>query len=374
MLRVLLAITALIAALLMVAAGAGVAAADPDDPGPTSAPDPGGETTAPTEPEPTTGLPPATPPSIFDIPQTIANQLRDMLGRPLSIFGNGRVPGTHTVPDTTQRKRDKPTKNDEPKPDLTPPDPTAPAPARRNTSTVEVTLPFAAPIVVPVPSVPVPGYETVRWSLDLTDPAAAFTSVGQTLNTVNSLLSDAYAPYDPFKPPAPQPKPAPTFRILEEEPSVVDADGSGGTTPLASGSSDLPVLQVPVVVPQIRVAVPRPISGSAPPAPPVPPLPRVPSAGSAGARAPEPRDPVAQPGVMPVEQLPPSGSAAAMGSPAPREGYPRYLRSARVNQMAAVALPGLAGLIAITASGGVIGYRQANSGRYLRTEAARFLQ
>jgi hypothetical protein len=290
-----------------------------------------------------------------------------MLGRPLSVFGNGRVPGTHTVPDTTQRKRDKPAKKDEPKPDLTPREPTAPAPARRNTSTVEVTLPFTAPIVVPVPSVPVPGYETVRWSLDLTDPAAAFTSVGQTLNTVNSLLSDAYAPYNPFKPPAPQPKPTPTFRILEEEPSVVDADGAGAT-PLTSGSSDLPVLQAPVVVPQIRVAVPRPFTGSAPA------VPRAPSASSAGARAPEPRGSVAQPGSMPAEQLPPSGSTASMGSPAPREGYPRYLRTARVNQMAAVALPGLAGLIAITASGGVIGYRQANSGRYLRTEAARFLQ
>jgi hypothetical protein len=370
MLRVLLAFSALIAALLMAGAGAGAAAADPDDPGPSSEPDPGGETTAPTEPEPTTGLPPATPPSIFDIPQTIANQLRDMLGRPLSIFGNGRVPGTHTVPDATQRKRDKPAKKDEPKPDLTPPDPTAPAPARRNTSTVEVTLPFTAPIVVPVPSVPVPGYETVRWSLDLTDPNAAFTSVGQTLNTVNSLLSDAYAPYNPFKPPAPQPKPAPTFRILEEEPSVVDADGAAAT-PLAggsSGSSNLPVLQAPVAVPRVRVAVPHPVSGSAPP------VPRESSVGSAGARAPEPRGAVAQPGSMPAEQLPPSGSAAAMGNPAPREGYPRYLRSARVNQMAAVALPGLAGLIAITASGGVIGYRQANSGRYLRTAAARFLQ
>jgi hypothetical protein len=39
-----------------------------------------------------------------------------------------------------------------------------------------------------------------------------------------------------------------------------------------------------------------------------------------------------------------------------------------------VALPGLAGLIAITFSGGVIGYRQADSGRYLRSDAARFLQ
>jgi hypothetical protein len=367
-LRVLLAIIALIAALLMVGAGAGVAAADPDDPGPTSEPDPGGETTAPTEPEPTTGLPPATPPSIFDIPQTIANQLRDMLGRPLSIFGNGRVPGTHTVPGATQRRRDKPAKKDEPKPDLAPPDSIARAPARRNTSTVEVTLPFAAPIVVRVPSVPVPGYETVRWSLDLTDPYAAFTSVGQTLNTVNSLLSDAYAPYDPFKPPAPQPKPQPTFRILEEEPSVVDADGADGATPLASGSSDLPVLQAPVAIPRVRVVAPRPISGSAPA------VARAPSAGSTGAPLPEPRGPVAQPGSMPAETLPPSGSTAAMGTPAPREGYPRYLRSARVNQMAAVALPGLAGLIAITASGGVIGYRQANSGRYPRTEAARFLQ
>ena len=41
---------------------------------------------------------------------------------------------------------------------------------------------------------------------------------------------------------------------------------------------------------------------------------------------------------------------------------------------AMVAVPGLAALIAITFGGGVIGYRQANSGRYLRTDAARFLQ
>jgi hypothetical protein len=50
------------------------------------------------------------------------------------------------------------------------------------------------------------------------------------------------------------------------------------------------------------------------------------------------------------------------------------LRTARANELALVAIPGLAALLAVTFGGGVIGYRQANSGRYLRTDAARFLQ
>jgi hypothetical protein len=63
-----------------------------------------------------------------------------------------------------------------------------------------------------------------------------------------------------------------------------------------------------------------------------------------------------------------------MGNTAYRQGFPQYLRTARVGELAIVALPGVAGLLAITASGGAIGFRQANSGRYLRSEAARFLQ
>jgi ammonia channel protein AmtB len=42
-------------------------------------------------------------------------------------------------------------------------------------------------------------------------------------------------------------------------------------------------------------------------------------------------------------------------------------------ELASVALPGVAGLVAITAAGGAVGYRQANSGRYIRADAARFL-
>lgn len=383
-LRVSRAVAALIAALLMSCLGMGVAAADPDDGGTPTDPGAGGETPPSSEPEPTTGIPPITtpairPPSIFDIPQTIATQLRDMFGKPLSIFGNGRVPGTLTVPDTpaggasTGRKRDRPSTGElDSRPDPAPPEVVSPGATRRSGSTVEVTLPLTPPITVPVPSVPVPGYENVRWSLNLTDPYAAYTSVGQTLNTVNSLLKDAYAPYDPFRPtpPPPAPTPAPTFRIMQEEPSVVDAgDGTSGTVPLSSGSSGLPVLQAPVVLPQIRVPTPRPISGSAPAGV------RVLAVGSAGVRAPAVKGSVPQTGSIPTDRLPPAStsSASATGTSAPRQGYPRYLRTARANDLAMVAIPGLAGLLAVTFGGGVIGYRQANSWRYLRTDAARFL-
>jgi hypothetical protein len=48
--------------------------------------------------------------------------------------------------------------------------------------------------------------------------------------------------------------------------------------------------------------------------------------------------------------------------------------SPTVAEIAAVAVPGVAGLLFLTFSGGMIGYRQANSVRYVRTAGAdRFL-
>jgi hypothetical protein len=416
MLRVLLSIGALLVAVLVAGIGAGVAVAEPDDGGATGGSTGGtgntsetGESSNPpdvsepivVEPQPTTTVTPARPPSIFDIPRNIANQLRDMLGRPLSIFGNGRVPGTHTAPDTslpaaatTGRKRDKDAvKQPEPtvpKPAVNP-EPTQQPPPRRTNSSVDVTMPFSAPpISVPVPNLPVPGYESMRWKLDLSDPYAAYTSVGETLRTVNALLSDAYA--NPFKPtPTPAPTPRTTFRVTEEEP-VLDAGGSVAAVPLAGGSDSLPV-QVPVLIPPIRLAPSRPITGSVPAAgaSPAGAGPQEVGAGPAGMRAPGVRDSVPQPGATPTGQLPPNPSASAgtsatspvlpssassssLGNPVLRQGYPEYLRSARITQVATMALPGLAGLIALTASGSVVGYRQANSGRSLRSGAERFLQ
>jgi hypothetical protein len=390
-LRVLPSIGALLAALLIAGAGAGVAVADPDGTGDdgTGTGEPGDPPAVSqpgvVEPEPTT----ATPPSIFDIPRNIATQLRDMMGRPLSVFGNGRTPGTRTLPDGTvpagdssKRKRDKDrTAAEKPTvPEQATSAPIQQAPAYRHTTgSVDVTPPPSS-----APPISVPDYQGQRWTLDLSDPFAAFTAMGKTLSTVNSLLADAYAPYNPFKP-KPPPKPEPTFRTMEEAP--VDAVDTVDTTPMASGS-DLPVVQAPVIIPPVRLAPSRPITGSVPAtgsgSVPAAEGRQVLGAGPAGVPAPAVRGSVTQNGSTPTEQLPPNGSisagytpagsTSAVGNPVLRDGYPQYLRSARTTQVATVALPGLAGLIALTASGSVIGYRQANSGRYLRSEAERFIQ
>jgi hypothetical protein len=64
-----------------------------------------------------------------------------------------------------------------------------------------------------------------------------------------------------------------------------------------------------------------------------------------------------------------------MSGQATRLGYPRYLRNPTVGELAAVALPGAAGLLFFTFSGGFIGYRQANSARFIRAQGAeRFLR
>jgi hypothetical protein len=64
-----------------------------------------------------------------------------------------------------------------------------------------------------------------------------------------------------------------------------------------------------------------------------------------------------------------------MSGEAPRQqGYTNYLRSAGLSEMAGAALPGVAGILLMTLGGGVIGYRQANAGRMVRTtSAARYL-
>jgi hypothetical protein len=64
-----------------------------------------------------------------------------------------------------------------------------------------------------------------------------------------------------------------------------------------------------------------------------------------------------------------------MSGQSARPGQPRSLRNPTVGELSVVALPGVAGLLFLTFSGGVVGYRQANSTRFIRTTpAARFLQ
>ena len=57
-----------------------------------------------------------------------------------------------------------------------------------------------------------------------------------------------------------------------------------------------------------------------------------------------------------------------------RVGYGEYLRSAGISQIAALALPGLAGILVLTGAGGLLGYRQAKAGHGVRSSGiARFM-
>jgi hypothetical protein len=79
--------------------------------------------------------------------------------------------------------------------------------------------------------------------------------------------------------------------------------------------------------------------------------------------------------LQPTVHQPEASMLTSMSGQPTRLGYPRYLREPTVGELAVVALPGVAGLLLLTMSGGVIGYRQANSARLMRTgSAARFLR
>ncbi|WP_163747721.1 hypothetical protein [Mycolicibacterium helvum] len=101
--------------------------------------------------------------------------------------------------------------------------------------------------------------------------------------------------------------------------------------------------------------------------------------------APRPIGPGAEPGPRTgpgresaaTRERPPATSAGAGTEmpPSTRVGYPRYLQEAKMGEVAALALPGFAGILALTALGGVVGYRQARAGHVVRTAGtARFMQ
>jgi len=194
-------------------------------------------------------------------------------------------------------------------------------------------------------------------------------------------LSGVAALFDPRPQPQPQPQPqGPVLRIQGEEdvtaPPVVDAVGVGGvgrTDGAGPGGGGAPVLSAPLALPP-RIppgglqaygqypGIPAVLSGPSQLGLPVPPgamIPASPSSNQIFAGIP-----------VPQSAAPP---AQALRAPAPRGGKPLDGRTAALAQ-AAVALPGLAGLIAFTAGGGVIGYRQANAVRYVRTGAMRYLR
>jgi hypothetical protein len=104
-------------------------------------------------------------------------------------------------------------------------------------------------------------------------------------------------------------------------------------------------------------------------------------AGGAGAGAPSapslpgtPRGVTAAPPAV-REPLPARvGSNVAVPEASYRIGYRDDLRTAGVSQVAALAVPGVTGILVLTGAGGLVGYRQAKAGHAVRTGGtARFI-
>jgi len=174
--------------------------------------------------------------------------------------------------------------------------------------------------------------------------------------------------------PTPAPAPGPQFRTQQEAP-VANAT-TGTTTGGSGGGGGGGVMSDPGVFRAPLVTVPRAvtIAGKPPRATPGAPAgaavpPGVTQPGVAGVRTPAIRGSVQPtPGASVRPAATPAGASTTVGA------YPRGVMNPTVAEMAAIALPGVAGLLFLTFGGGLIGYRQANSVRYVRTAGAeRFL-
>jgi hypothetical protein len=152
--------------------------------------------------------------------------------------------------------------------------------------------------------------------------------------------------------PSGRPEP-PEMRLSPQETVEGALDEAPGLA-AAAGAAPLPLIGLPaVVVPPVVVPAP---------------------AGPRGLELPVgPKSIVSEPRAGRPSEPRGLGNNAAAAPLYYRLGYVEYLRSAGMAQVAAVALPGTAGLMAITSLGGLVGYRQAEAGNAIRTGAVRFL-
>lgn len=164
--------------------------------------------------------------------------------------------------------------------------------------------------------------------------------------------------------------------------------GGGGLPEVPSGRPEVPEMQLPPAAEPSAIDV-VPGVGAAAVELPIPPLtlpvivapPAGLGAGGGGAGAPAgPALPAAPRGLNAEppsgrEPLPASvGSNVAVPAASYRVGYSEYLRSAGLPQVAALAVPGVAGMLVLTGAGGLVGYRQAKAGLAVHTSGtARFV-
>lgn len=147
---------------------------------------------------------------------------------------------------------------------------------------------------------------------------------------------------------------APTLPVISVDPNV-DA-----VTGVATAAAQLPF--VPITLPVVVAPLG---AGSAGPRVGTPSAPR--TSGTPGNQG--------RPSQQGGRQNPPAyGASGGVTPPSFRAGYGEYLRTARMGQIAAVAVPGVVGILIITGAGGVVGYRQARAGHAVRANGtARFV-
>ena len=197
---------------------------------------------------------------------------------------------------------------------------------------------------------------------------------------VMSRLGDAFHPQAATTrtpEPEPEPAPAPAFRgPAPEAPApdpVLDASGGvvagGGSDYRADGFGGSPVLSAPIV----GIPAPPPAAARFPAFPAAPAA--TPGLGSAARGATAEQAPTTVSGGQQGSQpLGPTRPVTEIAGQTPRRGYTDYLRNPSLPRLAGAALPGVAGILLMTLGGGVIGYRQAEAGRVIRsTGAARYL-
>lgn len=201
----------------------------------------------------------------------------------------------------------------------------------------------------------------------------------RTISRVPALVPEAPPPVDLAPVPAEVP-PAPLAPVLPPidvppvpaEPEPVDA--TDGASAVLHGGNELPVLTAPAIVSPVP-ALPGHILGASI-------APRATFGGPAltltSRWAAEPAPPIRPPSTSePLLREPPPTNAGltARGQTAKEAGYANeYLRGPRLSEMAAGALPGVAGMLLMTASGVCLGYRQAMAGQLLQPQGAdRFL-
>jgi hypothetical protein len=302
--------------------------------------------------------------TMLDLPRVVVGAVRDTAARAM---GGGNAPTG-----TPEKVAPEVAPEQSPPIDETPRAEVPPAPQEQSQIVVTVPAPAApAPstvtLAIPLPRNPLT--PATVYSVDLTGPVVAYSSVQDTYETAITVATDAVQPYNPFRGLAPKPESQPQTQVFEKEiigaePVIVDVGGPSHSG--SAGMESLGVVRMPMVpAAAMRLAPPRPLYEATPAA--------ATSEGlvAGGAAPPVLRGSEVRPGTQGAET--PLNNATSQSNSPLQQGFVQYPRNARMVQLTSVALPGLAGLLALTASGGVIGYRQANSFRYLRSDASRFL-